>query len=539
MNSINHLRRGLLAVVVAAASVVGGVGGITRADNAAAATPLSAAFTATTHAPADGALTAVTAPRAPRSPTATPRNTAVKLAWLRPSSNGGANINKYRVQRATSKTGPWKTIAKPTVRRYRATGLTNGKRYWFRVAAHNAAGWSNPSKLVTAVPRTVPTAPRSPTATPGNTVVKLAWLAPASNGGTKIDKYRVQRATSSGGPWTTIAAPTTRSHTAGGLTNGKKYYFRVAAHNAAGWSAPTKVVSAVPYTVPSAPLSPVATPGNSSVTLSWSKPSSNGGAAIDYTVQAPNFGVWTDIASTTELTYTVTQLYNGTPYDFRIVAHNAAGSGAPSTAVKAVPFTSPGAPLKLTATSGKDWINLTWNPPFGDGGRPVQSYLIYRSTSLNGSYSQVKSTQNLSYLDPGLAPGTVYYYTVYACNVAGCGPYSNIVYANVPTLPSKPATCTATQLYGAGSDWVRVQWTPPVSNGGAPILNYKIQLTDWSATVHATAQPPGNVITWDIYMPADSGATEQNGIYYYHTLVTAQNVAGTSPTCGNGFTMKP
>ncbi len=534
MNLTNHLRRGLLAVV-AAASVVGGVGGVARA---AAATPLSAA-TVATHAPSpDGAaLATVTAPSRPRSPSATPRNTAVKLTWLRPSSNGGATINKYRVQRATSKTGPWKTIAKPTVRRYRATGLTNGTRYYFRVAAHNAVGWSTPSKVLSAVPRTVPTAPRSPTATPGNTTVKLTWTRPSSNGGATIDKYRVQRATSSNGPWTIIATPTTRSHTAAGLTNGTRYYFRVRARNAAGWGQASTVVTAVPRTVPSAPQSLVAIPGNSSVTLSWKPPANTGGAEIKkYRVQVPSFGTWYDIATPTSPSYTANGLFNGTPYTYRVLAYNDAGWGTPSPEVQAVPFTTPAAPMKLTATSGKDWINLTWSPPLGDGGRPVQSYLLYRSASLNGPYSQVKNTPNLSYLDPGLAPGTAYYYKVFACNVAGCGPQSNIVYANVPTLPTQPATCKATQLYGKGSDWVRVEWTPPLNNGGAPILNYSIQIKNlaWSV-VYASPQPPGSATSWDIYMPADTGSDVQNGKYYYAWFLEAQNAAGVGPSCASGW----
>jgi predicted phage tail protein len=524
MNLKTFARRALVVVAVTTSLAAAGNA---HADNSAVVP-----------APRSGSVLATAAaPTAPRSPTATPRNTAVKLAWLTPSSNGGAKINKYRVQRATSAKGPWKTIATPTVRRYRVTGLTNGKRYYFRIAAHNAAGWSTPSKVISAVPRTVPTAPRSPTATPGNTTVKLSWLRPSSNGGAKINKYRVQRATSKSGPWKTIATPTTRYHTASGLTNGKRYYFRIRAHNSVGWSKPSTAVKAVPHTVPNAPLSLVATPGNSSVKLNWDPPAWSGGAKVNkYMVQHAALGSWHNLTSTTELTYTATQLYNGSPYDFRVLAHNPAGWGTPSLPVQAVPFTNPAAPLKLTATSGKDWINLTWNPPLGDGGRPIDSYLVYRATSLDGTYSYVKYTQNLSYLETPLAAGTAYYYKVFACNPAGCGPSSNVVSANVPTLPSKPA-CGATQLYGPGSDWVRVQLTPPADNGGAPILDYKVHI-DYDK-VYATAQPAGNATTFDIYMPYDISGQPYNGHYSYNVFCAARNAAGVGPEHGSNFWMEP
>ncbi len=121
---------------------------------------------------------AATAPSAPRSPVATAANASVKLAWLAPASNGGAAINVYAVQRSTSATSGFTNIAFPTTTTYTASGLSNGTRYYFRVVAHNAAGWGPASIVVNAVPRTLPTAPRSPVATAANASVKLSWVAP-------------------------------------------------------------------------------------------------------------------------------------------------------------------------------------------------------------------------------------------------------------------------------------------------------------------------------------------------------------------------
>src|ERR1039457_4413757 len=86
-----------------------------------------------------------------------------------------------------------------------------------------------------------PAAPTNLVATAGNGQVGLSWSA--SSGATS---YNVQRATTSGGAYTTIASPTTTSYTDTGLTNGTTYYYVVSAMNTAGQSANSSQVSATP-----------------------------------------------------------------------------------------------------------------------------------------------------------------------------------------------------------------------------------------------------------------------------------------------------
>jgi titin len=334
MNTKSWARRAVVAGAVA--TILGAAG----SAEAGTVVPTQAPRTATLLA------TAVVA-TAPRSPVARPGDAAISLTWSAPIRNGGARIDKYRVQQATSATFPWRTVVTPTVRRYRVTGLRNGSRYYLRVAAHNPAGWSRPSRAVNAVPRTVPAGPMSPTAAPGNTTIKLVWLAPASNGGAAVDAHRVQRATSTGGPWTTVATPTTRSYTVVGLTNGTRYDFRVAAHNPAGWGPPSTVVNATPRTVPSAPLTPWAGRANAAVGLVWAAPSSSGGATVDkYEVQQAlgADGPWASVGTTSERSYVVTDLINGIRFHYRIRAHNPAGWGPFSSVVSAVPIMVPTEP---------------------------------------------------------------------------------------------------------------------------------------------------------------------------------------------------
>jgi peptidoglycan/xylan/chitin deacetylase (PgdA/CDA1 family) len=100
----------------------------------------------------------------------------------------------------------------------------------------------------------------------------------------------------------------------------------------------------VPFTVPTVPGSLQAVGGNGSVRLTWTAPTSNGGAAIvDYVVQVGYAGVWTTVNDGVRATtgYTVSGLKNGSTYYFHVRAINAAGPGAYTTSAKAVPVRPP------------------------------------------------------------------------------------------------------------------------------------------------------------------------------------------------------
>ncbi|QJD87159.1 cellulase family glycosylhydrolase [Cohnella herbarum] len=89
---------------------------------------------------------------------------------------------------------------------------------------------------------TVPAAPTGITATAGNAQAALNWTA--SSGATS---YAVKRATTSGGPYASVATGiTATSYTNTGLTNGTTYYYVVSASNTAGASANSAQVSVTP-----------------------------------------------------------------------------------------------------------------------------------------------------------------------------------------------------------------------------------------------------------------------------------------------------
>jgi len=88
-------------------------------------------------------------------------------------------------------------------------------------------------------------------------------------------------------------------------------------------------------TVPAAPQTFIATPGDGQVALSWTAPASDGGSAVTkYQVSKDNGVNWTDAGLNT--THTFTGLINGTEYTFKVRAVNSAGNGA-EVSVSATP----------------------------------------------------------------------------------------------------------------------------------------------------------------------------------------------------------
>ena len=253
-----------------------------------------------------------------------------------------------------------------------------------------------------------PSRPLSPKAVPGPAKVTVRWAAPSSNGGRAIDRYRVQRATASTGPWTTIAQPraSSRAYTSTGLKNGKRYYFRVAAHNAVGWSAPSARVSAVPRTVPSAPLNPSATPGAASVAVAWQAPASDGGAVIDrFVVQfrVTDTTTWSSGVATADgetLGLVVPGLSPGTSYDFRVVAHNVAGYGAAAGPVTATPFAEAPTVVGAQAASPTS-VNVTFSHAIdpasvsGASGFVADNGLTFSAASVSGAVVTLTSSTQL------------------------------------------------------------------------------------------------------------------------------------------------
>ena len=192
-----------------------------------------------------------TRPSAPTGVVATRSPGTIRLTWAAPA-NGGVAITDYVIQRSLNGR-TWVTMPDTvsTSRVYTNSRLSPGIRLWYRVIAKNALGTGSPSAAITVVTPTRPSAPRSLTAHPYSGSASLDWYAPVNNGGAAITDYVIQRSTD-GKAWTTLndGVSTSRWSRASSLSNGRRYYFRVAARNALGIGPFSAAVGVTPRTVP-------------------------------------------------------------------------------------------------------------------------------------------------------------------------------------------------------------------------------------------------------------------------------------------------
>jgi fibronectin type 3 domain-containing protein len=175
-----------------------------------------------------------------------------------------------------------------------------------------------------------PPVPTGLSATPGNAQVTVNWSAASGATG-----YIVYRATSSSGPFSSIASVAGTSYNNTGLVNGTTYFYTVAATNAFGQSAQSAYIGATPQGTPPAPTGLTATAGNAQVALSWS--ASTGATSYRVKRATVNGGPYSNIATNTATSYTSTGLVNGTTYYFVVSAVNAVGESGNSSQAGATP----------------------------------------------------------------------------------------------------------------------------------------------------------------------------------------------------------
>jgi autotransporter-associated beta strand protein len=320
---------------------------------------------------------------------------------------------------------------------YTDVALTDGSTYNYFVSASSAGGTSSNSAPVQVKPL-----PSPPAAAPtpltysivSTTNVTLSWPAISSAVG-----YIVKRAVNNiNGPYTFLMSVTESTCTDVGLSFNNTYYYEVAAMNAAG----TSTNSVVTVTLaPAAPATLTATPGNTTILLSWSASS----GATSYTLKRglgsgnENTTVVSGYAGTS---YTDSNLVNGTTYYYMVTATGPGGTSGNSPEASATPSVIAG--LLWTGAVSTSWDTTATN--WLNGGLTAAVYTD--GSSVNFDDSAVTTTV---VIDGTVSPGNVTFANsnaTYNVSTTGSGiaGLAGIVKGNAGTL-----ALTTSNAYSGGT----------------------------------------------------------------------------------------
>lgn len=171
-----------------------------------------------------------------------------------------------------------------------------------------------------------------------------------------------------------------------------------------------------PAAVPCAPNNVTATVASKSSVVSWEEVAADNGSAVtSYTAIASPGGRTCSITSGT--TCTITGLVNNTPHSISVVANNAIGAGASSTAVTVLPIGIPGAVAAVVATAQKNALNVSWTQTEGDA---VGITYVATASPGGGTCSSTEIVMTSCTIS-GLINGAQYTVSVVGINVYGTG----------------------------------------------------------------------------------------------------------------------
>ena len=149
------------------------------------------------------------------------------------------------------------------------------------------------------------------------------------------------------------------------------------------------------------------------IQISWNRVPGATGYRI-YCATSKN-GKYTLVTSVSSLSFTNSELTLGKTYYYKVVAYQTVGKvttvGKYSKVVSAKPVLIAPTSLKVTKLEGKR-ASITWAKVYGASG-----YVVYRATSLKGSYKAITTTSSNKFTNKGLVKGRTYYYKVMSYRV--------------------------------------------------------------------------------------------------------------------------
>jgi hypothetical protein len=265
------------------------------------------------------------------------------------------------------------------------------------VRATNDRGTSLSSDTVDVTPYEVPNRPTSVSCESFDTAVKIKWVVPSSNG-SDITRYKLYQESGYFGGNNVFydVSGVSREHIVDGLINATEYTFKLVAINKAGNSAYSDSVKCTPQNILGDPKSSLVIPPtitgvsgearDRSAIIFW-KPHSANPPVTSYMVSDISSKSMAKIINEKDASRaTITDLSNGTTYNFIVTATNSIGTSASSESVAIIPY---GIPIFTTPTSDFSgtahctYVKLNWKEP-SNNGRQIQNYTRQQDKTRQG-----------------------------------------------------------------------------------------------------------------------------------------------------------
>ncbi|MGB4324121.1 MAG: fibronectin type III domain-containing protein, partial [Candidatus Nanopelagicales bacterium] len=235
-------------------------------------------------------------------------------------------------------------------------------------------------------------------------------------------------------------------------------------------SGTTDISFTITAVAPTQPTITSASAGNTTATVAFTAPSSDGGATITgYTATASPGGATGTCSSSP---CTVNGLTIGVSYTITLTATNSAGTSVASLASPPViPATSPDAVENLSVVPGNAELAVSWVEPaciaLNTCGT-LTGYEVFTSTNNGSSWIQFGTSDTaINKTVDGLVNGTQYDVKV---RVTTSTSFKDALAQQVPaTTPSAPTGVTVARLTATTAS---VGWAAPSSDGGQPVTGY-------------------------------------------------------------------